>query len=470
MASATESEAPADTEVGLDPISKKLRSLQLKADERRGGGGPRWGRLVMMLFLAGSAVAGYFGYEEYKKKQAQQVIEVEAITFGERAGGGILLEPSGFIVPQTKVQIAPQTAGKIIELPIQEGMKVVKDQILCRIEDDTYRAELLRAEAALALAQSQLLKLTNGVEKEEIEQALALLRSSEVSLQDATDQYDRIKRLFDTGSASQQDLQKLEAGKNTALQQKIANEAKVRLLERGARAEDVAVAEAQVAQAQASVQLAKITVNNAVIKAPCDGTILEKNAQVGELILPQTVITSLCVLADLNAMEADVAIQEREVAKVSIGHPCRVIPDAYPDVLYEAELVRMQPLVNRTRGVVAMRVKILKPDDRLLTDMNCRVQFLKREDQSEQQSKTVPIRAVETKEGVSRLFVLDNQVARQRTVRLGQKLGDEVEILEGVKTGEMVLLPGNTPLLDGQSIKPRLLDEKQGAEQSGAAP
>jgi len=446
----------------LDPISQRLQSLQLQKNERRGGGGFRWGRLFFLLFLIGGGVGAYFGFEEYKKLQAKELPETEAITFGERSGGGVILDVSGYIVPKNKVQIAPQAAGKIIELPIEEGMVVKKGDVICQIEDDTYKAEVDRSKAALALAEAQLLKLKNGNDPEDIAQAKSLLDSSEASLKETKDNYDRVKKLVNTGASPPADLEKAQSLLTNAENTVAVNKSKVSLLVRGARSEDIAVAEAQVNQAKATLENAEIVLKNSVITAPVNGTILERNARVGELILPQTVITSLCVLADMSELEAEVDIQEREVSRVSVGHPCQVIPDAYPDRIYEAELARMQPQVNRSRGVVPVKVKILKPDEHLLSEMNCRVLFLKREKEGESQIPTVPSRAVNTTDGVSNVFVLDeSKTAHPRRVKIGKTLGDEIEILDGLKTGEIVLLRDKDPITDGQSIRPKLLEENK---------
>lgn len=458
---------PARTE-DLDPISKRLQSLQLASNERRGGGGRRWGRLFGLLALLGLGIGAFVGYEQYKKSQAAIIPETEAISFGERAGGGIILDVSGYIIPKTKIQISPQVAGKILSLPIEEGMHVKEGDTLCKIEDDTYQAEVDRNKGALALAEAGLLKLKNGAEPEEIEQAKAQLATAEASHKEAKDNLDRINRLRESGSASQSEVERAIAAFQTAEGNLISSRASLRLLERGARAEDIATQEAQVAQARAALRAAEINADNTIIRAPCDGTILEKNAQEGELILPQTVIKSLCVLADLSEMEAEVDIQERELARIQIGHPCQVVPDAYPDHIYKAELARMQPQVNRARGVVPVKVRIVDPkehpDSPLLSEMNCRVLFLKREEESGPQTPTVPSRGVVTKDGASHVYVLEKDVARKRSVSIGKTLGDEIEISDGLKTGEIVLLPDKEPLADGQTIRVKLLETVEASQ------
>lgn len=445
----------------LDPISQRLQSLQLQAGERRGGGGRKWGSVIALILLIGAGIGGYFGYEAYKKAQADELPETEAISFGERAGGGVILDVSGYIVPKNKVQIAPQAAGRIDYLPIEMGMKVKKDDIICRIDDESYKAEYDRAAAALALAEADFQKLKNGADPEEIDQAKSLLESATASLRESQDMLDRTKKLRETNAISQQELDAAIAKFEIAKATKAGDEAKVKLLERGARPEDILSAQAAVDQAKASLESARITLDHAIIHAPLSGTVLEKNAEEGELVFPQTVIKSLCVLADMSQLEAEVDIQEREVSRVAIGHPCQVIPDAYPDRIYEAELARMQPQVNRSRGVVPVKVKILSPDNYLLADMNCRVLFLKRQDQDENEIPTVPSRAVTTKDGVSTVFVLEKQAARLRRVKIGKTLGDEIQIVDGLKTGETVLLPGEKPIEDGMTIRAKLLDESK---------
>jgi HlyD family secretion protein len=453
-------EQPIPIPAQLDPISERLRSLQLEAKERRGGGGPRWGRLFLLLLLIGGGFGAYAAWDKYQKDLVANAPSLEGIKFGERAGSGILLEVGGYIVPRTKVQISPQGAGMIIALPIEEGQKVKKGDLLCRLDDSAAQAELVRAQATLAIQQANLDQMINGALPEDFLKAKASVESAAAQFELSRLEFERVTKLRDSNGISQSDYQKAEAAFINSQQQKIIAELNLKIVEKGTRVEQVAAAKASVAQAQAAIKSSQVNLDNSSMYAPFDGVILEKNAQQGELILPTTVIKSLCVLAEMGNLEAEVDIQEREVGRVKVGHPCLVIPDAYPDRTYKAELARVQPQVNRQRGVVPAKVRIIEPDDMLLADMNCRVQFLRRADSTEKQTPTVPSRAITTQDNASIVFVLDGNVARARKVAVGKTITDEVEIVDGLKQGEIVILPGEKPLSDGQNVKVEVLDEK----------
>ena len=248
----------------------------------------------MLLLLTGAGVAGYFGFEEYKKAQVQVLPETEAISFGERAGGGVILDVSGYIVPKNKVQIAPQAAGKIVSLPIEEGMIVKKGDIICRLEDDTYRADESRAKASLALAEAQLLKLKNGTDPEEIGQAKSMLDSSEASLKEAGENLERTKKLVMSKASPAVELEKAQSAYTNAENQVSVNKSKLAILVRGAREEDIAVAEDRLPRRRRPMKMLKSPWPTPSSSAG-QWYRSERNAREGELILPQTAITSLCV-------------------------------------------------------------------------------------------------------------------------------------------------------------------------------
>lgn len=479
---------PSASRPELDPVSARLQSLQLKAGERRGGG-RRWGRLFGFVILVALGVAGYFGYQEYQrgtplaalasklagrvglekylKSDASQVPEIEAVAFGERSGGGVIVDVSGYIVPKKRISISPQVGGEIKVFPIEEGSKVKKGDVICQIEVDRYSAELNRAQAAVKSAQARLDGLKAGARKEEIEQAQSLVDTARAHYEHRLGEKEKMDRLLKDGAISPSEYQQFLATFKEVEANLHSAEAKMRLIILGSRPEEIVAAEADVEQAKASLEQTKFFFDNATILAPFDGIILEKNAQQGERIHPDVVIRNLCVLADMSDLEAEVEIQERDVPRVAIGHPCQVIPDAYPDRVYEAKLDRIQPQINKQRGVVPVKVKILKPDDLLLADMNCRVLFLRQGDEIKNQTPTVPERAIVRKEGIGHVYVFDGSAAKERRVEVGKKLGDEIEIVDGLKAGEYVLLPNkDRPVVDGQYVRIKLQEERS----SGGSP
>jgi multidrug resistance efflux pump len=151
----------------------------------------------------------------------------------------------------------------------------------------------------------------------------------------------------------------------------------------GAGKADLAVAQAKVEVAQARVALAQRRLECTVVRAPVDGTVLVKRAEVGTLINPKAfnVPASLCDLADLRTMDVEVWVQERDLAKVATGQPCLIRLEAFPKATYRGRVARLLPVADRARGAVGIRVRVEVPagDERLRPEMGAIVQILAKE-------------------------------------------------------------------------------------------
>lgn len=452
----------------LDPVSAKLRSLQLKTGERRGGGGRKWRRWFLLLLLIGGLVGAYFGVEAYKKANADQIPVTEAVTFGRRGGGDVIIDVSGYVVPRRRIAISPLVGGMVTKFDVEEGDEVKEGDVLFEIEVQRYEAEMARADAAVKIAEARLAEIEAGAREEEKAQARAEVAAAQANFDQAKKNKERNDNLLNASGNSITDVeyeQSVAAFATAEAQLKTA-QAALSMIEKGPREEQIAIAKGQVEEAVAAQSQTKFIFDNAKVTAPFAGKVLEKNAQVGERIYPEVVVRNLCVIADMNDLEAEVDIQERYVGSVSVGHKCRVIiPGDSGDLTYEAELARMPPRVERQRGVVPVKVKILDPHKYpgkdLLADMNCRVLFLKTDEQSNSDVRTVPSRAIVMIDNVPHVFVPDTDGrARKRRVETGRALGDEQEILSGIEDGEVVLLgTKENPLKDGQEVKVQIADE-----------
>ncbi|MGH7223116.1 MAG: efflux RND transporter periplasmic adaptor subunit, partial [Gemmataceae bacterium] len=186
-------------------------------------------------------------------------------------------------------------------------------------------------------------------------------------------------------------------------------------------------------------------------------TVLHKNVNPGESIQADFVYTALCTLADLREMEAEIDVQERDLRQLRKGMSCQVIPDAYPDRVYRGVLSRMQPLVNRQRGVVLVKVAIEAPDDFLLPDMNARVLFLKETSSgdSAQELPRIPVKALAPGSDSPSVFVFEGGTARLRTIEIGEINGDRVPVRAGLKVEDQILLPLGQPLKNGKPVRVR---------------
>lgn len=461
---ATDAHTTADDLPAVEPaegeVAARLRSLQLDTGERRGGGATRGRRLtwgVILLALLGAAAYG--GLTEMQRRAAAAALEIDAVRLPADPSQEVLLDLVGYIVPRAKISISPQIGGRLVELPVVEGMKVKKGDLIAKVEDTSFQADLLQAEAGKLTAQARLEELRNGPLPQEIEQARALVEQSQARLVLSQRNIERTVKLKEQNpdNVTQLEIDRVTAELADATAMLKSRQESLKLLELGPRPELIDAARAEFERAAALVEKAKFWVANAAIYSPIDGTVLERKADAGESVHPELIMTSLCEIADLSQLEAEVDVQEQDLKLVQVGNPCRIIPDAYPDHSYEGRVDRLQPVVSRQRGVVQTRVTVLGPDEYLLVEMNCRVMFLPAtESDQPRPNLRVPKQALVADAAGSAVFVAQADTARRTSVELGADHGDEVEVKAGLTGGELVLLPNGRPLVDGQPVRPRI--------------
>jgi multidrug efflux pump subunit AcrA (membrane-fusion protein) len=434
--------------------SADISDLQLPDSEKLTTGGNS--RFVRFLAVALPLLVAGGGYIAYLRNppwlQAVRGAEYDTATVISKGRDEVALELSGFVVPYRKVNISPRIPGTITQLPIDVGQKVKKGDLLAQLDDASYQADMQQAEAAVQVAQSALDEAENGAQPEEFEKARTALDAAKAKLAYATKEVERSKLLPDSTPAAEMD--KLLSLQNDAQAQVTTLDQTLKLLEKGARPERLKGIEGQVKQAEALVAKAKYLLDNARITAPMDGTVLDKNAEVGEILRPEGLTTSLCILADLSVMEVEVDVQERDLHKIDVGRPCKIIPDAYSDREYLGKIDRIQPQVNRQRGVVRVTIRIDEPDDHLLSEMNVRALILNPpSDEPVAESLWIPEAAVTRRDGNAWVFVLQDDRAVRRDVELGDSEGKRTKVTSGLAKDDVVVLAGDKRLVDGQTIR-----------------
>jgi HlyD family secretion protein len=441
-----------------DHVSARLRDYQVADHERRGSSRPRKRRLLWLLAAVVLAVASVAGYSY---RQANNVPEADVLLYTGKPTRDVLLDLSGFVVPRTKVIISPQVNGIVTRVFIpEEGQKVKTGDPLFEVDDVRYKAEYEQAEAALATAEAQLEELENGREPEDKAHARALYEQAKVQEKLATVEYERARRL-PPNAIGQAEFDHIMSSYHDARAAVKVQKTNVDIVEHKTRHEKINAARAEVKRARATRDRAKYYFDKTKINAPADSegksrvfTVLQKNVNPGESIQADFVYTALCTLADLCEMEAEIDVQERDLHQLPKGTPCQVIPDAYPDRVYRGVLSRMQPLVNRQRGVVQVKVAIEEPDDHLLPDMNARVLFLKETSggDSGQDLPRIPVKALVPGSASPAVFVLEGGVAWLRTIEISETSGDNVQVRGGLKAEDKILLPLRQPLQNGKPV------------------
>jgi multidrug resistance efflux pump len=302
------------------------------------------------------------------------------------APGAVALESKGYIIPAHQIQVSPvEVSGRIVELNIEEGKRFKKGQVLAVLDTASYGAEFLEAEANLANSKAKLDELKNGFRPEEIDQAYAELKEAEETLKQVKLRYERNQHIGAAALSADEMEQSQYA--YTAQTQKVKRlQKQFELIKLGPRVERIDVGEAEVKQSDARLRRAKWHLDNCTIRAPVDGTILKKTAELGNLASPlsfNTISQSICDMADLSDLEVELEIPERDIGRVILRMPCKVSTDAYPDRFYAGVVDRLMPIALQNKAAIQVRVKLTVPKEEegvyLKPGMNSRVAFLQPE-------------------------------------------------------------------------------------------
>ncbi|MBL8867886.1 MAG: efflux RND transporter periplasmic adaptor subunit [Planctomycetia bacterium] len=391
----------ADTTTRNGELKNRVQQLrlnnQLGTDRGSGRGGAAWLPWILSLVLA-VTWAGV-GIRSYRNTPVNDLVNPNGTTDPDRAkessktiqvpntstpvvAGTIEVEVKGYLVPAQQIAVSPiDVGGRVVELNVVEGKFFRKGEILAKLEDTNYQAQAAEAKAALVSAQARLENAKQrlaglqpeSVRKVEIVQVEEELKEAEAQRSRMADELARQEKLGVAASEREMKQARFDLQANEARVRRLS--ATLAILKEGPRREQKAAAEAEVAGADAEVKVATARMaqaqwrlDNCIIRAPIDGTILSKKAELGNLVNPMAFSASssgggaVCDIANLADLEVDLEIPERDIRKLRLGQRCRIKADAFSERTYEGALDRIMPIANRAKSIVSVRVKVKLPD------------------------------------------------------------------------------------------------------------
>jgi HlyD family secretion protein len=321
----------------------------------------------------------------------------------------VVVIASGYVVAQRKAAVASKATGRLVSLGVAEGDRVRRGQVIARIEDSDVKAQLAQAQANLQLARADLREATQVLARQQI--------------------------LLDSNHTSQEAYDAAEARHNRVL--------------------------ANIALAEAGVTGAQVALENTVIRAPFDGTVLTKNADMGEVVAPLAASAlskaAVVTIADLGSLQVEVDVAESSIEQVAAGQPCEIVLDAYPDVRYPGAVAKIVPTADRAKATVQVKVAFRRYDARVLPDMSAKVHFLPRETPAAradtQRVLTVPQGAVVLRDGKNVVYTVTSGRAVEVPVIVGRRVGRGVAVLQGLAVGTPVIDSVDDRVRRGVKIK-----------------
>ena len=377
--------------------------------QRRG-----WVKIAFAIaVIAGAAIlAG-------KWFNASPAVETVIVASAYPSQNYTLLNATGYAVAQRKAAVSSKATGRMEWLGVLEGSQVKKNQLIARLENRDVTASLEQAAANTKVAQANL------------EQGMA-------ELQDAEQAFKRSQKLLEQKFIS-------SATHDTT----VARYNKSKAAISGFRA--------AIAAAQANQRVAQVAVDQTLIRAPFDGVILTKNANVGDNITPFSSATdskgAVVTIADMDTLEVEVDVSESSLSKIKIGQPCEIQLEAFPDLRLAGVVSRMVPTVDRSKATLLVKVRFVDRDPRVLPDMSAKVAFLSKIVPPEEKKPVTAVQpgAITERDHKKWIFVVKEDKAQQTEVSVGKKIGELVEI-HGVKAGDKVVLNPTEKLKDGSKV------------------
>ncbi len=388
-------------------IERAAPGASPRTPQRRGL--PRWPLLLLVVLLL-------LGAAFWWRQRAPRSVETATVGLSYPYQEAVVLNASGYVVAQRKASVASKATGRLEWLGVAEGSPVRARELIARLESADVRAALEQSVANLKVAQASL------------EQA----RAEQVG---AAREATRSRELTARGFLS-------EAG----------NDASVTRRDRSAALVQSAIA--GIASARAAQHAAEVAVEQTLIRAPFDGVVLTKNANVGDTITPFSAALdtkgAVVTLADMNTLEVEADVAESSLQQVRAGQPCEIELDAIPQVRFTGTVSRLVPTVDRTKATVLAKVAFAALDPRILPEMSARVAFLSRPVSGAQLQPRLVVSARALGGAGTQVIVLRDGLLRPVAVRLGARTGDQVEVLSGLQMGDAVVLDPSADLREGQ--------------------
>jgi HlyD family secretion protein len=385
-------------------------------------------RNILIFVLALVLIAGTAFTIRSRAVPTVQVATATASAGGGGAvGGATTVTANGYVVARTKASVSAKAAGRLAYLGVSEGSYVRRGDVIARLDNADVQAAVAQAQANVASADATVIETAS--DRDQLAREAGRLRDIRAS---------------NPTLVSTQDL---EAAQSRAAQAQARH----------------AAAAARKRSAEAGLLMARASNENTVIRAPFTGTVLRKDAEVGEVVAPSVggglTRGAVVTMADLSTLEVEVDVNEAYIGRIASGRPARITLDAYPDTTFRGAVRQVVPTADRQRATVQVKVSIAEHDPRILPEMGAKVDFLEPDQPTvgtiapARTAIRIPAAAVRSESGTSVVWIVRDERLTKRVVTTGPVSGGFLEVRSGLNGGEQLLTGGTDKPVEGMKVR-----------------
>ena len=392
----------------------------------------RWILSMLAFAMVLSACRDQSDRAQPRATSADQSVEVDVAPVVERTFDR-QIEIVGTLAADEEVVVSTEVEGRVVELRVDLGSVVRRGEVLARLESRDFELRVAEAEAALQQVRARLGMLPDRdrIDPEET----AIVRQARAAYEEARLRFHRIQQLRGRGVVSQQEFDQAEANLRIA-------EARYE----SAR-EEVRSLLAQLEQLRTRVATARRDLEKTVIRAPLSGAVAARHVSLGEFLRRNDRVVTV-VKVDPLRLRAD--IPERYAGKIAIGRRLTFSVDAIPDHTFSGTIVRVSPSARSETRSLTIEAEVRNPRGELRPGYFARAQLVV---EPGVKALLIPVRAVIASLGVTKVFVLEGDRARERVITTGERVNAEIEVREGLRLGERVILSNLDRLSDGARVR-----------------
>lgn len=459
--------AASQRRAALDQLAIDRDSRPLAARRRRL---PGWLKFLVLLAVLVGGVMTFTRLTAARTVETATVLRLSPIREAE------ITTANGYVRARTRASVASATQGRLLAVKVEEGQAVAAGDLLAVVDHDEADAWIAQVQARLEAQRREAARADAA-----IDEASAAVRSVEAvvaeraaardaaaaRLAQASAEFDRVANLVGREIRSEADLDRARQARDVADADLRAAESAVGSarteVERAKAAMASAsygrdAANARVAVEAAELERAKVTQDEAFLRAPFAGVVLRRDAEPGEVVSPANTggsgsKTAVVTLADFSTLEVEVDVYERDIGRIEVGSPCRVVLDAWQDRPLEASVRLVRPTADRARSTIQVYVAFKKVPEFARPEMVARVTFFVKDTAVLTQDRIFAPTAAIVNRGERRgCFVLRGETVAFVSAEFGTSEANRTEVLSGLRGGDVVVIEPAADLADGERV------------------